>query len=111
LCSGCRVVQRSSMSVGQAADQALALTFSERDRQTSRLGGSLASGENHLGDATAKEAPEVELRASAKLVQLKCAELGQRLVFGELARNQPAQNVSHSPARTSRMRCQWVPAQ
>jgi len=85
--------------------------FGQRHRQSSCLSGSLAGGENHLGNTAAQEAPEVEPRAAPKLLQLESAELGQRLILGELASKQPPQDVPHSPASTSRMRCQWVPAQ
>ena len=43
--------------------------------------------------------------------RLQSSQLGYRLVLGELARKQLPQNVPHSPASTSRIRCQWVPAQ
>ena len=47
----------------------------------------------------------------AELIKLEGSQLGQRLILGELAGEQPAQNLFHSPARTSRIRCQCVPAQ
>jgi hypothetical protein len=99
------------MCVRHAADQALALTLSHRHHQPSRFRGRLARGEHDLGNAAAQEAAEVEPRAPTELFQLERAQLGQRLVLCEVAGDQPAQDVSHSPARTSRMRCQCVPAQ
>ena len=67
-------------------------------------------GELALLDGGARSATAVALDAS-ELLELNQAQLGDGLVLGELSGEQAPQNVPQSPARTSRMRCQWVPAQ
>ena len=99
------------MRVGHAADQALTLAFGQRHRELCRFGWCLAGRENDFGYATAYEATEVEPRASTKLLQLLRTELGNGLILGQLTRKQSAKDVPHSPASTSRIRCQCVPAQ
>ena len=96
---------------GHAADEALALLLGHGDGQSRGVGRRLACGQDYFGDAPAKEATQVELGSPAEFVELKPAQLGDGLVLGEIAGKQASQDVPHSPASTSRIRCQWVPAQ
>ena len=88
-----------------------ALALRQRNHQPACFLGRLAGGQDDFRDAAPQVASEVEARPPAKLVELKAPQLSQRVFLAELARDEPAQHVSHSPSRTSRMRCQWVPAQ
>ena len=105
------LMKRCLMRRRHAADQPLALLLGHGDDQARGVGGRLSGRQDDLGDAPAQEASQVELGAPAELVELKPAQLGDGLFFSEVAGEQPAQDVPHSPASTSRMRCQWVPAQ
>ncbi len=105
------LVERSAMLGGHAADEPLALALGQRHRQPRCLGGGFAGRQHHLGDPAPHEAAEVEPRPPAELFELKASQLGQGFVLRQLARRQPAQDVSQRPASTSRMRCQCVPAQ
>ena len=99
------------MLLRRAAHEALPLAAGHRHDQARRLLGRLAHSEHDLGNPPAQVAPQVEARASGEVLELDAAQLVQRFVHGELARLEPAQDVLHSPANTSRMCCQWVPAQ
>ena len=99
------------MLLGHAADEALPLAAGHRHDQARRLLGGLAESQHDLGNPASQVAPQVEARASGEVLELDAAQLVKRLVLGELARLEPAQDVLHSPAKTSRMCCQWVPAQ
>ena len=99
------------MLVRHPADEALSLPLGQRDGEPRGLGRRLARRQDHLWDAATQEAPEVETRAPAELFELEGAKLGDRLILGELAGDQASKHVPQSPARTSRMRCQCVPAQ
>src|SRR2546428_8424858 len=105
------LAQRGAVRGGHAADQPLTLALRQGHREPGRLRRSLACSQDYLGDSTPHETAEVEPRPAAKLLELEAPQLGQGFVFGELAREQPAQYVLQSPASTSRMRCQCVPAQ
>src|SRR4029077_21134243 len=100
-----------AMCFGQPADESLALTFRHRDHEPRCIVWRLAGGEDHLGEAPAQETAEIQPSAAGELIELERAELGQGLLFGQLSRDETAKDVSHSPASTSRMRCQCVPAQ
>ena len=99
------------MRIRHPAHEALPVLLGHRHGQARRLLWRLAGGEHDLGDATPEIAAQVEPGLPPELVQLDAPQLGQRLVLGELARDEPAQHVSQSPSRTSRIRCQCVPAQ
>jgi hypothetical protein len=87
------------------------LTPGQRDDQARGFLWIFARGEDHLGDASAQVSPEVEPCATTKLVELHAAQLRERFVFGQLTRDQAAEDISHSASSTSRIRCQCVPAQ
>src|SRR6202165_5763812 len=93
------------------ADQPLPLLLGHGDGQARCVRGGLAQREYDLGNSTAQEATEVELAATADRVELNAAQLRDGLVLGHVSGEQAAQYVPHRPARTSRIRCQWVPAQ
>ena len=99
------------MVVGHAADESLSLALGHRDHKARRLARRLAGGEHDLGNPAAQVAAEVEPRATAELTQLQLPELRHRLVFADLTGDEPAQHVPHRPSKTSRIRCQCVPAQ
>ena len=103
--------QRGAMLGGQPADQALALLLGHDHGEPRRVGWRFAGRENHLRNATAQMPAEVELRPTAELVELDAAQLPDRLVLAQLAGDEPAQDLPHRPSRTSRIRCQCVPAQ
>src|SRR5437879_12163670 len=96
---------------GHAADQPLALAVRQRDSTSRRIDGRLAGRKHDLGHAASHEAAEVELCPPPELIELDAAELGDGLVLCQLACNQPSKHFLQSPASTSRMRCQCVPAQ
>src|SRR5713101_262932 len=110
-CGCCRLGQGGPVLNSHAADQPLSLVLREAHREARCLGGSLSRRQDDLGDAAAQETAEVELRFSAELLELEAPQLAEGLALGELARNQPAKDIPQSPASTSRMRCQCVPAQ
>src|ERR1700694_1259163 len=93
------------------ADQPLPLLLGPGDGQARCVRGRLARREDDPGNSTAQEATGVELGPTAELVELNSAQLRDGLVLGHLSGEQAAQYVPHRPARTSRIRCQWVPAQ
>ena len=103
--------QRGAMLGGQPADQPLALLVRHDDGEPRRIGWRFAGRENHLRNAAAQVAAEVEPRPTAELVELGAAQLRERLVLAQLTGDEPAQNLPHRPSRTSRIRCQCVPAQ
>jgi hypothetical protein len=76
-----------------------------------RILGRLARCEYDLRDSSTQVASEVEARSAAELIELHPPDLGKGLVFAQLPGDEPAQHVPHSPNRTSRIRCQCVPAQ
>jgi hypothetical protein len=96
---------------GHSADQTLALALRQRHHQSGCVDWCFAGREHNLGYAAPHEAAEVEPRAAGKLIELQASQLGKRFGLRQLTLDEPAQNVSQSPASTSRIRCQCVPAQ
>jgi hypothetical protein len=94
-----------------STDQALALALGHRDHEAGGVFWFLAWREHDLWNAAATDASKVEARSPAQLFELEQTQLRERLVLGELARDEATEDVFHRPARTSRMRRQWVPAQ
>ena len=54
---------------------------------------------------------EIEASPPSELFELDLAELGDGLFLREIPCEKAPQDVLHRPARTSRILCQWVPAQ
>ena len=106
-----RIAQRRPVRLGHSADQSLPLPLRHRQDKPGRILRRLAGSKHHLGDAPTQIPSQVEPRPPAQLVQLHPSQLGQCILLAHLAGDQPAQDVSHSPSSTSRMRCQCVPAQ
>ena len=107
----CSIHKRRSVCVGHPADEALTLALGHGHGESSRVGRRFAAGQNNLGEPAAQETPEIEPRSSAELLELQRPQLRHRFVLGQLPSQQLTKDVPQSPARTSRMCCQWVPAQ
>ena len=67
--------------------------------------------QHDLRHPAAKVAAKVEPRPATELVELQPTQLGQGVVLAQLARDKTAQQIPHRPRSTSRIRCQWEPAQ
>src|ERR1700693_3376893 len=107
---GRQLVKRGLVLGGHPADQTLALAICHRNDEAGGVGWMLAGSEDDLGYAATQKAAEIQVCPSAELLELKLAELGDRLVLRELALQQPPQNVLHRPASTSRILCPGGPA-
>ena len=99
------------MRVAHPTDEALPLALRHREDESRGILRRLARGEHHLGNATPQEAPQVEARPPAQLVELHAPQLRQGILFAQLSGDELAQHIPHRPSNTSRMRCQCVPAQ
>ena len=104
-------MHRVHVLLRRTAHETLALPAGHRHGQSRRLVGGLAQSEHNLRNPTSQVAAQVEARAPGEVFELDAAQLVERFILGELAGLEPAEDVLHSPANTSRMCCQWVPAQ
>ncbi len=93
------------------ADQTLAHPLGHGDDQPRGILGGLSGCQYDFGYTSAQEPTEVEAGPPSKLFELDLSQLGDGLLLGQLPGEQAPHDIPHSPARTSRIRCQCVPAQ